>query len=326
VSANPARLWLRILVSVGVLVVLLVVLPWDELRAAVGRVSLFLWLSVLVGFAAGHLLGTAKWRLVVNAHTEGSPLGLREAIRCHVAGLFANLYLPTIVGGDVLRGVLAGRAIARPEAALLGGALDRLIDVCALGLLLAVGALGAGRMLPTELIGAVSSTLIAAIAITVLFVAVVAGLVRGRFPARWARPIARLQVALRRVGRRPGAAMIALGLSLVMQGAFVLMNAAIGEALGIGVPWAIWFLVWPLAKIAGMLPISLGGLGVRDATLAALLALFGVPLTLGLIAGLVWQSVVWAGGLAGGLAWWTLKREGAVTSDGTLSTKGVSVP
>jgi uncharacterized protein (TIRG00374 family) len=326
VSANAARLGLRILVSVGVLAMLLIVLPLDELRSAAGRLPLFLWLSVLVGFAAGHLLGAAKWRLVLNAHTRDRPLRLRDAIRCHVAGLFANLYLPTIVGGDVLRGVLAGRAMGLPEAALLGGALDRLIDVVALGLLLAVGALGAGRLLPASLHDSVWSALIAAVAIVALFAVGVAVAGGSRISARWSRPVARLRDALRQVAARPAAVIIALALSLVVQGGFVLLNAALGRALGIGVPWAVWFLVWPLAKIAGMLPISLGGLGVRDATLAALLAVFGVPATLGLVAGLAWQSVVLVGGLLGGVAWWTLKRDGVVAPEGPPNSKGIAVP
>jgi uncharacterized membrane protein YbhN (UPF0104 family) len=111
-----------------------------------------------------------------------------------------------------------------------------------------------------------------------------------------------------------------------MQGGFVLLNAAFGRALGIDVPWSVWFLVWPLAKIAGMLPISLGGLGVRDATLAALLALFGVPAALGLVAGLAWQSVVLVGGLLGGVAWWTLKREGLAISVRSADAKDVALP
>lgn len=317
----------RILVSVGVLAALLLVLPWAELRAAAESLPPLLWLAVLVGFAAGHFLGAAKWRIAVNAHVRERALGLSDAIRCHVAGLFANLYLPSIVGGDVLRGVLAGRAIGLPEAALLGGALDRIIDVCALGLLLLFGLLGTGRALPPELHDGIRTTLVVAVAVAALFATGVAvAIVAGRIPARGSRPIAGVRDALRRAAARPGAVALALTLSLAMQGGFVLLNAAFGRALGIDVPWSVWFLVWPLAKIAGMLPISLGGLGVRDATLAALLALFGVPAALGLVAGLAWQSVVLVGGLLGGVAWWTLKREGLAISVRSADAKDVALP
>ncbi len=67
---------------------------------------------------------------------------------------------------------------------------------------------------------------------------------------------------------------------------------------------AVWFVVWPIAKLAGLLPISLGGLGVRDATLGALIAGFGVPAAQGLATSFVWQSILITGGLLSGLFWW----------------------
>ena len=93
-----------------------------------------------------------------------------------------------------------------------------------------------------------------------------------------------------------------------MQSSFVLLNARIGDALLIEVPTSVWFVVWPLAKLTGLLPVSLGGLGVRDATQGALLTGFGVPAARGVVASLVWQSVLIAGGLLAGLYWWLGSR------------------
>ena len=73
----------------------------------------------------------------------------------------------------------------------------------------------------------------------------------------------------------------------------------------------MWFLVWPLAKVASLLPISLGGLAVREATLAALLVPFGVRPSAGVAVSLVWQSVLIAGGLMGGLLWLALRKSSA---------------
>lgn len=117
--------------------------------------------------------------------------------------------------------------------------------------------------------------------------------------------------------------MSAFAVALLMQSSFVLLNAWLGYSLGIDVPLAVWFLVWPLAKAAGLLPVSLGGLGVRDATLAALLVPFGVPPAQGLVASLAWTSVMIGGGLLGGLLWWTLGRSPEVAHD-VLSFTGSS--
>jgi uncharacterized membrane protein YbhN (UPF0104 family) len=97
---------------------------------------------------------------------------------------------------------------------------------------------------------------------------------------------------------------IAVLLSVFVQGSFVLLNGWLGASIGINVPWITWFLVWPLAKVSGLIPISLGGLGVRDATLAALLVPFGVPAAQGFVVSLLWQSILIAGGLLSGALWW----------------------
>lgn len=298
----------KLLISLLILGLLFTFLPWEQVRESIGHVSAGLWLGVLAGFAAGHLIGVAKWRMMINTSRRRAPFPTIDAIRCYAAGLFANLYLPSIVGGDVLRALLAGRVIGRTESAIFAGLADRGIDVLALGLLV-----GAGGLLTGREIGGWSPPLLVGLALAGLVVAalVIRSVLRRplrAWPARFRGRIARSLVAMRRLARRPGTALAVLALSLLIQSGFVLLNAWIGYALGVDVGLGVWFLIWPLAKIAGMLPISLNGLGVRDATLAALLVPLGVPAARGVVTSLVWQSVVLAGGLLGGLVWWLLGR------------------
>jgi uncharacterized membrane protein YbhN (UPF0104 family) len=215
--------------------------------------------------------------------------------------LFANLCLPSIVGGDVLRATLAGRATNRLEVVVLAGVADRLIDVASLAFFIVgagflMGDLAAGG--PLQLIAIAGGT---AGVLSVLFLL---RLPLCRWPRRLRRRAGRFLVSLRALRRRPRAAVAAIALSLTIQGSFVFLNAWFGASIGIQVPWITWFLVWPLAKLSGLIPISLGGLGVRDATLAALLVPFGVPAAQGFVVSLLWQSVLIVGGLLSGTLWW----------------------
>jgi uncharacterized membrane protein YbhN (UPF0104 family) len=298
--------WLKGAISAGLLVVLFLVLPWDQVRAAVTRIPLDTWVVVLGGFVAGHALGVVKWRMFVNA--ARAELRRADAVLCYSAGLFANLCLPSIIGGDVLRIALAGRITRRPEAALWGGVLDRLTDLLALALLVLGGGLLAtghvdGWFAQVLTVGLVVGAGLAALAIPMALRRPLA-----RWPRKVRRPLARGLVGLRRLWRRPSVALAGLTCSLTIQGSFVLLNAWLGRSLGIDVPLAVWFLVWPLAKITAFLPISLGGLAVREGTLAGLLLPFGVPAALSVVCSLLWQSVLIAGGLLGGLLWLLLSQ------------------
>ena len=304
------KLWIKVAVSVTLLALIFILLPWAKVWEALQQLPPTAWLGVWAGFIVGHALGVIKWRLFVNAG-HGALKGI-DAAQCYAAGLFANLCLPSIVGGDVLRMAMAGKFTRRPEAVLWGGVLDRLTDVTALAILVGVGGLLARDALP----GWGRQLLTVGIVLSLAFAVVVLPFVLRRPLARWPRKIrrhvGRSLVAVRQLARRPRTAMAGLGLSVTIQASFVLLNAWLGHHIGVRVPLAVWFLVWPLAKVASLMPISLGGLAVREASLAALLAPFGVPLALGVLASLLWQSVLIAGGLAGGLVWLLLgRRRGA---------------
>ncbi|MGE0555335.1 MAG: lysylphosphatidylglycerol synthase transmembrane domain-containing protein [Gemmatimonadales bacterium] len=300
------KLWLKIIVSAGLLAALFVLVPWHQVREALTRLSPGLWLGVLAGFAAGHLVGVIKWRSFVNA-CRGR-LRRLDAALCYSAGLFANLCLPSIIGGDVLRLGIAGRLTRRPEAALWGGVMDRLSDMIALALLAAAGGILSRDQLTGWTAQLLSLGLVLGIGVALLGVPLLLRRPIRSWPRRFRRPVARSLVALRRLWQQPAVFVRGLGLSLAIQGSFVLLNAWIGRSLGIDVPLSVWFLTWPLAKTAGLLPISLGGLAVREASLAALLLPFGVPAALAVVASLLWQTVLIGGGLLGGAIWLVLSR------------------
>jgi uncharacterized protein (TIRG00374 family) len=293
-----SRTLVRLAVSVTVLALLFILLPWHEIVGAMGRMRWALWLGLVAGFLGTHTIGLVKWRLMINACR--SNLRFRDAVDCYAAGLFSNLCLPTIVGGDILRAIMAGKRTKRPEAVMIGGLADRISDVVALAILTTTGALIAGQALPGtwQVILTVVLGLAAAAAVIL-----VVRLPRTSLPPRIQRRLGRIVIAVRQLDQRPLAALTALTLSLVTQGSFVLFAAVIGDAVGIAQPLSVWFLAWPVAKLSGLIPISLGGLAIREATLAAVLVPFGVAPALAVATSLIWQTVLIAGGLLSGLLW-----------------------
>ena len=308
---SAARIVPRVVISATVLALLLAFLPFAELREALSRLPLGVWAAIALSFVAGHRLAVVKWRLLLAA--GGAPMTSTAAIRCYGAGLFANLCLPSIIGGDVLRMMLAARETRRPEVVVLSSASDRAIDMLAVGALMLAGSLTMGLRSTGETPLGLRVGVPAWVLLAVLAALLVTHLRLDRWPRRIRRVVGRGLVALRRLWRQPRAAAYALSIALAVQGGFVLLNAWIGFALGLDVHLAVWFVVWPLAKLAGLLPVSLGGLGVRDATLGGLLLGFGVPLASGVAVSLVWQSVLIAGGLVGGVAWRVLRAPDEVS-------------
>jgi uncharacterized membrane protein YbhN (UPF0104 family) len=293
------KMALRLGVSGLTLVVLFLIVPRDQLWDALRRVPPGAVAAGVAIYLTLHLLGIMKWRLTINL--AGASIGFVQAARCYYGGLFATIFLPSILGGDVVRAGLAfGRARSR-MGLVLGSLLDRLVDFTALAF---VAALGALLLLPEqfEMVGRkVLLPLAAAFVVgVVLLAALWFFLPARRLPFKVRRRLVTLRAAMRPVVRRPHIMLASLALGITLQGSLVFLNAWLGGYCGLDKALAVWFVVWPLAKLSAVLPITQGGMGVREGALAALFVTFDVPLELGFAVGLVFWAVVFTGGLLSG--------------------------
>jgi uncharacterized membrane protein YbhN (UPF0104 family) len=110
---------------------------------------------------------------------------------------------------------------------------------------------------------------------------------------------ARLWQTARELASRKPELVKAVCLSILVQGAFVLINAWFARQVGVTTSLATWFVAWPLSKLVSVLPISLGGIGVREAALVLALSPYGAPREGVLASGILWQAVFIITGILG---------------------------
>jgi len=218
------------------------------------------------------------------------------------------LFLPSIVGGDIVRATLALRMGRSKAAVLFGSLLDRILDFLALALLTIAGALLVpGRLSATSrrfffLAGAGAAILAAAVLLTVLL------LPPRRFSFRIRRHLVRLREAQRAMSAQSHFVFAAYLLTICVQGAFILLTMVLANAAGLHLPLQVWIFAWPMAKFSALVPLTQGGIGVREATLAGLLLPFGASAAMTVAVGLAWEGITIAGALLGGLASYSIGR------------------
>jgi uncharacterized protein (TIRG00374 family) len=299
--------WLAAAVVIGIL---LRFLPLHLLGEAIRRVSAATILAILMGYLCAHAAGVAKWRMVVNA--AGAELDFRTSAQCYAGGLFGTLFLPSIIGGDVVRMAVGLRRSPNPAAVLAGNVADRFIDVAAQGGLVLLGLLLLPGSLPASLRGEAQKAMFyfgAGVAALIFFALLLyRPLLKGR-SVRFRRQLARLRHALRSVSGAPHVLLGAWVLGTAIQATFLVLTAKLAESCGLVLPLRDWFFAWPLAKLAAVLPLTQGGIGVREAALVGLLSPFGAAPHLVLAAGLMWEAIVISGGLLSGLAAFLLGRK-----------------
>lgn len=286
------------------------------------RVPFTTWLFALLGYLLAHSVGALKWRLMVNS--AGAGLRFAEAACCYGGGLFGTLFLPSIVGGDFVRLALALGRSRRRAAVLLGNAADRLVDIAALGTLAVLGV----ALLPGSLSAERPAWLsrgrlflllaLATLGVALALVAVCRSPLIKRLSFRNRRRLVRLRQALQTLAKRPRAVVLAWTLGVSVQGTFILLTMRIAEGCGLHLPLRVWLFAWPLAKLAALVPVTQGGIGVREAALVGLVTPFGASPAQTLAAGLIWEAVIVAGGLLAGLASFSLRRAGRREADSAL--------
>jgi uncharacterized protein (TIRG00374 family) len=284
-------------------------LPFATLRAALSKVPPLHFATILIFYLCAHTVGIAKWRMMVNS--AGSQLDFSTSAQCYLGGLFGTLFLPSIIGGDVVRMAVGLQRSPRPAAVLAGNVVDRFLDVLAQATLVAIGLVLLPGSLPAQFRALGLRVLIAvALVFTLVSLAVVVlgRMILGGRSRRFLRRVARLRHALHCVRRSPQAIILGWVLGVLIQSSFIFSNAMLAVSLGLDLHIRVWIFAWPLAKLAALLPLTQGGMGVREAALVALLLPFGAPSALVLAAGLVWEGIIISGGLVSGLLAYALRR------------------
>ena len=220
----PMRWALKLGVSAVLLGVILTLLPTEQIWGAILRVPAWLWAVVLALFLAGHVAAAAKWWLLA---AKGSNIGFPAALRAHFAGLAANLCLPGVAGGDVIRAGMIFRDSDSKARVALGSLTDRLLDTIAL---LFLAGLGAVLTFGAQALAAGPLPLVAAFVVLVVLGCAMAAAVLPRFAKGGF--LATLVTALEEFRRRPGRLALCLALSILIQAGFVGLNVALATASG----------------------------------------------------------------------------------------------
>ncbi len=303
---QTSRRWLGFFVRLGVSSLVLAILLWwlpiQQLIQAIADIPLVIWFTVMLLFLLIHTIAALKWRMVLCA--VDAPVGKRLAVRAHGAGLFSNLCLPSIIGGDFVRAAMVARQGSALESVAVGSLADRLNDTIALVLIAAIGAwhfsLSNDSLTPTQ------SNLLLMVAL-LLFGGVIAGVIAlfalpaAYLPAKLQKVVSSVRASVQQLMKRPLTGFFAMALSMTLQCCLIGLNIVLAEALGLSLHWALWCFAWPMAKLISLVPVSLGGIGVRDAALVTILAPY-VPIpALVLAQSLSWQFVLIVCGILAGL-------------------------
>lgn len=265
-----------------------------------------LFLGCVGLYFLGYLISTVRWQRLLFA--EGIRLPLWRIALVYFEGAFFNLFLPTLIGGDIVRGVTIYRITRGHDASIASILVDRISGFAAL-IVIALMALGLayGEVRDPQVaamilgVAAAFFTMIAVL-LNARVKACALSLLRGMGLTRFQVKLQGMVEALHRYRGHHRALGQALLLSALLQGLIIVTYYLIGTGLNLGVPMAYFFLYVPLITFVAMLPVSVAGLGVREGGAVYFFARVGVDAAAALSMSLAWFSLTLIVSSLGGLA------------------------
>lgn len=265
-TGRYVRVILKVSVAIAMIGYVLTHIDWHSTREQLRAVRPF-WLAALLPLLAVRIVCSAcRWRLFIPASVT-----LLTVVRLHLIGCFFNAFLPTTFGGDVFKSVLLKRHV--PVSLLTGlvsSAADRFLGIIALTLV----AVGAAILSPTQ-------TISSGVAVPLCLLVVGCGAsIAILYSMRWRsvclgwlghRGMHSLRASLHHIytmadtyREKPGMGWQALGWSVAIQLGDVSVIYMLAQLLNIRMNYLTVATVSPLAAAAGLMPISLNGLGVME--------------------------------------------------------------
>lgn len=288
------NLLVRLLVSLGLIGFLVSTI---DIRDAIRPIPRVGWVYILLMAFLTNVdrgLMSYKWNLLLRARRLEMPFA--TVMRSYYVGTIWGLFLPTAVGGDILRSILLRRETERSAEVVASVVLERIL---ALASALCLG-LFAAIVLPLVIDDPYEILIATSMIVPLIVVISMVAVSFSSAPIRWLKkrvPEAprRLLAKLKEVydsyqlyGRDRGLMARFFLWSLVEQCIPVVCVFLISLALDTKAPFVDFLVFVPIIMIPARLPISLDGFGIRESLYVYFFTFVGVPaaeaLRLGFIA------------------------------------------
>jgi len=275
-------LLLKISLSVALILWITHDIALDSVFAVIAQSKASLLILAFSLFFVGYVIAAFRWRTLIRVQGGDAPIFF--LVRSFMVALFFNNFLPSTVGGDVVRMYDSWRLGNSKSDAVTVVLVDRFLGVIVL-LCFALLALIFDEAVAGEVpfITAWAAAGLGGLGIATWLVLNIPASTTQMLSSAKNGVMARIGGMLAKVLRsfqayRHGrsAVLRALGLSVLLQVNVVVHFILVARAVGIEVPVESMFLIIPVAIFIMMMPISINAIGVRETVFVFLFSLYGV--------------------------------------------------
>ena len=297
-------LFFKVTVSAALLFLLITRIDLEKFITVSRQFSAWSIIPLTVLFIGTVFIGSWRWKIFLDAH--GMNQGIFKGTKLYLVGYFFNNFLPSGVGGDVVRGYSCGKESGKVSEAYASIAAERLAGILAT-MLIALVFLPIVHP-PSPLPLAILLINLALWTGTILFIILetdrIIRIILGKLPFGMGDKIADFVKAIRHFRNDKIVLLKGLLLSIIYQGSLIGFVYFVARLAGVSkIPVAPYFVFTPLIWIISLIPISLNALGIREASFSYFFSIWGASEAEGLLVSLVFWGCSLIAGVIGGVIW-----------------------
>lgn len=309
----PYKEIIRLCVGIGLLTLLLYQVNLVELTNTIKDINVTWFVVMLITPHLAILVSVIKWKLLLAS--IGCRATILNLMRLYMIGTFFNNFLPSMIGGDIVRTYMLGKEENDSAGVTAATFMERLTGLAALVSLLLLVFFDDVIVARYPWLLYIAAAIVAAFWFLVLLLLrrkklpyqdkMIAALPKNKVTDFIARTKDRTTIFYSHIPT----VIICFALSflyyaIAMFTVYAAVNA-IGQVLD---TWVI-IVVVPMVLFVGLLPISINGMGVNETSWAILFNLYGMAVVYAVAIGLLLRFRILLSSLLGGLIYLFVRRK-----------------
>ena len=291
---------IKFLISSILLFIVLKSINLKELTILLKNLDIIYIVLAIISIYLGIFISSLKWKILLSEQKIN--VNLKEVFSAYYYGMFFNNFLPSTIGGDFMRAKIISNKRRRLSKVLVSVLFDRYLGIMALSFLALMGSVSSMRLgyPPTITIFGVSFFLFTLL-ITIIFFKYNLKLKERLFSDEIDKFLLNFYNSLRKYKKLSKGIINSVILSFIFQGISILCTIFIVKSLGLEISLGYLFLIIPLVSLFSMIPLSINGIGLREASYVFFFSKLNLSATSALTVSFLTFSILVIVSLIGGI-------------------------
>lgn len=244
------------------------------------ELNLFLLVLSFSLHAIGLFISAVRWQILIHAQDDSVPLGFLA--KSYLVGSFFNLFLPTRIGGDIVRiwdGSRYSKSLLKSSATILVERFSGILVLFTFAFTASILRIDMAKKIPVIWISLALGFL--GLCIIAAFFTPIAGRLLGKIPNKGIlkkvlQIISDFRQTILFYKKKKTALFKVLIWAFLLQVNVVIHYFLIGKALHLNIDLLDYFIFIPIVHFILLIPITINGLGLREGSYIEIFTFYGI--------------------------------------------------